>query len=156
MPCHRTVLARPEGTIHVIDAATRAPIPGATVTVARYRLGPPPRVETDRWTLTTDSSGAASTSLADRGEWVMPLMMHGVPQWAWEVCVSAPGHSAVVATWVIQHEWSRPAVDGRAAPRVEIALPEGNTPCPADGVHMETYPAGATGLDDRWKNDVPK
>jgi hypothetical protein len=132
VPWHRTVFVSPEGTVRVVDAVTRAPIAGAEVVVRRYNIGPPPRRETDRFSATTSSAGEASFLGSARGEWVMPLMMHGVPQWGAEVCASAPGFAPISATWVVQRNWSNPRKDERSIPAIELSLePASATSTPA-------------------------
>jgi len=156
LPWHRRVLEQPEGTFHVVDATTSAPIAGATVTVRRYNIGPPPRRVTNTWTEPTSSGGVARFSMTSRGEWVMPLMMHGVPQWGWKVCVAAPGHAPVEATWIVQRAWSNPKEDGLAARDVVVSLPVGKGEACADDTSLfEEYPASVTGTDERWKTQPP-
>lgn len=153
VPWHRTVLDAPGSNVRVIDAAGNA-VPGATVTVRRYNLGPPPRRQTGLWTATTSSNGAASFSQSSTGEWVMPLMMHGVPQWAWEVCVAAPGKDPVVATLLVQRAWSRPSDDAAAAKNVTVQLGDGQgAPC-GTTYFMETYPTSVTGNDHRYEDSL--
>lgn len=100
-PWKRTTLIRPDGTVTVVDADTGEPLDGATVVLRRYRVGPPPRIETHRWESDTGPDGEASFEMELAKETVMPLMMHGVPQWGFEVCVRHEGHSALTTSWLV-------------------------------------------------------
>lgn len=52
--------------------------------------------ETHRWTVTADASGAATLDAIEQSEPYMPLMMHGVEWYAWEVCAEHGGGAASV------------------------------------------------------------
>ncbi len=128
LPWPRSALLRPAGVVVVRDGTTGAPLPGAKVTVRRFNLGPPPATEDRRYLARTDLQGrAAFTALTSR-EWVLPLMMHGVPQWAFDVCVESTGHAAEARTWLIQRHWQG-ALDADAEPRLVVTLPPGARTC---------------------------
>ena len=128
VPWRRGVLLRPEGAVAVRDARGGAPLVGAHVIVRRYRLGPPPGHESHRWTAVTDGAGQAAFGALIGHEWVMPLMMHGVPQWSWDVCVERPGYAPRVVPWMIQTRWSSDE-QARDQLLLTVALAEGEGDC---------------------------
>jgi len=86
--------------VRVVDD-TGDPVEDATVVVRRYRVGPPPHIETHRFEARTDTDGEATFEIDVGKESVMPLMMHGVPQWGFEVCATAPGYSSAHSSWLV-------------------------------------------------------
>lgn len=125
IPIPRTTALRPAGTVQVRAADTGAPIAAARVLVRRFNLGPPPRRETHRHEGRTGEDGRATFQAETAREWVMPLMMHGVPQWAFDVCVDAPGFAGRAAAWHIDHG-EPPA---QPLPDLTIALQRGAASC---------------------------
>ena len=93
IPWPRTTTLRPDLTVAAVDQATDAGIANARVRIVRYNLGPPPELITHRWTETTGSDGRAHFEAKTEREWVLPLMMHGVPQWCFSLCLDAPGYA---------------------------------------------------------------
>lgn len=93
IPVSRAVSERPDLTVEVFDSSG-LPAAGATVTVRRAIVGPPPKTETHRWTTTTDLHGRAHLPAIEVRETTLPLMMHGVPWYGWQVCASTPDGAA--------------------------------------------------------------
>jgi hypothetical protein len=130
-PRKRTTLIRPEGTVRVLDASTGEPIEGAEVVLRRVRVGPPPHIESHSWTATTDAAGEASFELELGTETVMPLMMHGVPQWGFEACATHPGHGGAWSSWLVVPPPSDRSEVGRIAEPLVLELePGGDEACP--------------------------
>lgn len=117
-PWPRVTLIRPGGTVRVLDAQKGEPLEDATVIVRRYRLGPPPRIETHTFEERTDASGEASFEIELGKETVMPLFMHGVPQWAFEVCVVHEGHVSASRDWLVVS----PQADRKKVGQIEETL----------------------------------
>jgi hypothetical protein len=86
IPLKRQVSVRPELTVTVADA-DGAPVAHAAVLVRRITNGPPPTRETHHWTTATDATGTVVLDAIEESETYLPLMMHGVEWYAWEVCV---------------------------------------------------------------------
>lgn len=128
IPVWRQTLLRPAGAVVVRDAATAAPIVGAQVLVRRYNIGPPPRKQSHAWPAVTDAAGRAHFTLLTGREWVMPLMMHGVPQWSFDVCVNAPGYAGRSMRWLTQGMWTGDE-DRATQPDLELALSPGEGRC---------------------------
>ena len=130
-PKKRTTLIRPEGTVRVLDAASGEPLEGAEVVLRRVRVGPPPHIETHSWTAVTDARGEASFEMELGTETVMPLMMHGVPQWGFEVCVTSPGRDGAWSSWLVVPPPSDRAEVGRIDEPLVFELVEGgDETCP--------------------------
>jgi hypothetical protein len=130
-PWKRTTLIRPEGTVVVRDAATGKPVPGATVVLRRYRVGPPPHVESHRWESVTDGEGEAAFELELAKETVYPIMMHGVPQWGFDVCVRRGGYSGASSDWLVVSPRADRGVVGRISEPLVVELSEGgDEACP--------------------------
>ena len=111
IPIPRTAVIRPEGTIYVVAEPTQRPVESATVTLQRFNYGPPPTRTTHEWTELTDSAGAVHFTLLEEREWIMPLMIHGVPHWGWRIYVESASHDQIAVDW--------PAIGPQAtAPRV--------------------------------------
>ncbi len=72
------VLVRPAGSIQVMEAETRRPLPGAEVIIRRYRLGPHGTREDRRETFTTNAGGLVTVTRLTDHDWIYPLFMHGV------------------------------------------------------------------------------
>ena len=144
-PLFRHVLVRPSADVKVVDAKTRAPIAGATVMLRRFNLGPPPRREWDRWTEVTGSAGVVTFTYEKQGIWDQPFLLHGVRQFAWEVCADAPGYRPTTTTWFVAHSWNRPRSDQPFSPTLEVPLTVGTGGCPQSGAFMEFYAPGVKG-----------
>lgn len=119
IPVPRSVVLQPQGAVVVRDQDSGAPIAAARVLLRRYNLGPPPRRESRRFTANSDASGRALFTLETGHEWVMPLMMHGVPQWAFDVCIAAPGYQARAVAWFVQGMWT---ADEDRKPRADLLV----------------------------------
>lgn len=130
IPWRRDTILLPSGTILVIDAATKRPLAGVDVVVYRYRLGPPPRITTHVYRRRTSTDGAVSFDAALGRETILPLMMHGVPQWAFLVCAQKPGYRVARKRWVVRIPGHAAADDARSAPRLRIELLRGAGKCP--------------------------
>lgn len=120
IPVWRKTLLCPAGVVRVHDATTGAPLAGARVIVRRYNVGPPPSRESHRFEAVTAPDGRAVFKAQTAHEWVMPLMMHGVPQWAFDICVDADGHRGAAAPFLTQGMWTR---DEDLAPQPELSVP---------------------------------
>ena len=83
----RAIVRSPEVDVRVIDQQSGERVEGASIELCRVRIGPPPDAVVDRWEQTTDADGRVSFDFVGGSETTMPLMMHGVAQRAWEVCV---------------------------------------------------------------------
>lgn len=90
IPVPRRATVRPDLTVTVVDAAGQ-PVANAAVRVRRFISGPPPETETHRWTATTDAAGAVHLDAIEQTETTLPLMMHGVVWYGWQVCAVGPG-----------------------------------------------------------------
>lgn len=99
----RKVMTQPEGTVRVVSKETAAPLSEASVTVARYHVAPTPTEDEEeplqRWTISSNEEGEAHFTFESKREWVMPLMMHGVPFRAWVVCAAAEDHIPKLMRW---------------------------------------------------------
>ncbi len=84
----RTVVTRPAVTVTVVDASG-APVADASVTI--YWWSYPHRVLHERYDATTGPEGQTAFTRATKRETVTPMCMHGVPQHAHTVCVTAAG-----------------------------------------------------------------
>ena len=124
-PKKRTTLIRPGGTVRVLDAATGEPIEGANVVLRRVRVGPPPQIETHSWSAATNAKGEVSFELELGTETTMPLMMHGVPQWGFEVCATHPGRSGAWSSWLVAPPPSDRSEVGRIDEPLVFELEEG-------------------------------
>jgi hypothetical protein len=129
-PWKRTALIRPGGTVRVLDAESGEPIEGARVVLRRCRVGPPPHVETHRWEADTDGKGEASFEIELEKETVFPLMMHGVPQWGFEVCVTAKDHAGRAEGWLVVSPQADRRVEGTIGEALEVRLDRGEGGCP--------------------------
>lgn len=92
IPMRNTYLVEPDLVVTVVDVAG-GPVVGAEVLVVREKV--PHGGVTGQWRLVTDSSGVATMSPVTQVERVMPLMMHGVHEYQFSWCASAPGQGAV-------------------------------------------------------------
>jgi hypothetical protein len=64
-------------------------------------------------------------------ETVMPLMMHGVPQWGFEVCVTSPGRNGAWSSWLVVPPPSDRAEVGRIDEPLVFELEQGeDEACP--------------------------
>lgn len=84
----RSVVTEPALTARVVDAAG-APVPGAEVVV--YWWSYPHHQLRGRFAQVADADGRVAFAGASRGETILPLCMHGVPQHEHTVCVTVPG-----------------------------------------------------------------
>jgi hypothetical protein len=133
VPKKRTTLIRPQGTVRVLDAATGDPLEEAEVVLRRVRVGPPPHIESHSWTARTDAAGEARFELELGTETVMPLMMHGVPQWGFEACATHPGHAGAWSSWLVVPPPSDRSEVGRIDEPLVLELePGGDGSCPWD------------------------
>ena len=89
----RVIVRSPGVEVTVVDEGSGEAVQDARVRLCRIRIGPPPDEVLDEWTKTTGPDGRASFEYRRDEETVMPLMIHGVPQRAWELCVEADGHA---------------------------------------------------------------
>ena len=78
--------------------------PGVEVLARRFVSGPPPDTETHRWKAISDIHGTVSFKAIEASEPHMPLMMHGVNWYSWQICASHPKYG--VATY--QHDARQP------------------------------------------------
>lgn len=92
IPIPRKTTTKPALEVKVMDMTTQTPLAGATIRVTRHIEHPHYGEIKGEWALSTDARGEAKMSRADEREWVMPLMIHGVPFYMWRMCVSHPGY----------------------------------------------------------------
>ena len=130
IPVYRSTVLLPTGTVIVRDTESHAPIDHARVFVRRYNVGPPPRRQSHQYIGITAADGRTSFTLVKGHEWAMPLMMHGVTQWAFDVCVDAPGYQGRPAAWLVQGMWTEDK-DRAPQPDLVVALPRGEGSCEA-------------------------
>ena len=128
IPVWRSTLLRPNGAVVVRDAQSDAPIEHARVVVRRYNLGPPPQRKSHQYIDYTATDGRVRFAPLSGHEWVMPLMMHGVPQWAFDVCVDAPGYHGQTVGWLIQGMWTEDK-DRDPRPDLQVKLRAGEGDC---------------------------
>jgi hypothetical protein len=69
-------------------------------------------------TFAADAKGEVTLVRETQKQTVYPLMMHGVPGYAFVACAEAPGHASAVAHWT----------DDESSP-LDLALPAGSRPC---------------------------
>ncbi len=118
IPWKKTYVMRPAGKVRVVDEADKA-IAGATVALLRIRH---PYSERDaRYDEHTDAHGEVSFTLEQKTLTVFPLMMHGVPQFAFSVCAEAPGRASRTVQWGVEPDGS--------ARTLSMALRKGSRPC---------------------------
>jgi hypothetical protein len=89
----RESVSVPAMNIDVVDEEGAA-VPGARVSI-EHRTEPHGRLE-ERFEISTDEAGRATTDLSVVTERVFPLCMHGVPAHRHFVCVDHPGATPVV------------------------------------------------------------
>lgn len=98
--CCPIPLPREKIVVPALDMRIQAggdPLAAARVHVARFEYYPHFRPETKIAVLgTTDSEGRVVFEQKTQTETSMPLMMHGVPSYGWQLCAEADGHDAVV------------------------------------------------------------
>jgi hypothetical protein len=144
IPVPKTYAKWPTGTVQVLEREGRAPIAGASVRLTR-KVYPHGRDEDTR-TETTGPDGRVAVVGETERKTVFPLMMHGVPEYAFVVCAEAKDHASREVHW-------RAGDDGKFA-TLEIELVEGSRPCmhaakhaPKDGeVHVDGVERVAEGV----------
>ncbi len=80
----------PAVDLHV--SAGGEPLPGAHVVLKRDSL---PYYGATSWSAVTDAAGHTTFAAEHEMQWVAPLVPHGVPVYAFTVCVEAEGYAAV-------------------------------------------------------------
>ena len=96
IPVPRTVVVVPDAQVEVVDGETGQPLEGAIVELRRIHMGPPPAELLDHWEVSTDDSGTVTFTKETERERHMPLMMHGVPQRKFSLCVRHEGYETEV------------------------------------------------------------
>lgn len=91
IPMRKTYVVEPDLVVTVVDAGGR-PVAGAEVLVVREKV--PHQGVTGQWRLVTDAAGLATMTPVTQEERVLPLMMHGVHEYQFTWCASAPGQGA--------------------------------------------------------------
>ena len=87
IPIPRSTVLQPKVTLQVQDPAGN-PVAGAPVAVT---LGSQPHSRRHHTRVfITDRTGHVGLEEIRKTKWVMPLMLHGVPQYFWEICISTP------------------------------------------------------------------
>lgn len=121
VPVPRTVVVTPRARVSVVRSEDGRPIAGATVVLARW--SDPHDQPQGRWTAATDAHGEARFSRREQSERVLPLMMHGVPFYRWNLCAEAPGRAPrLVMPWDVP--------ESGVVTRVErLELPAGEGTC---------------------------
>lgn len=108
IPLSRAITVRPELSVQVVDASgAGAP---ARVRIARRTAGPPPDTELEVWWAETDAQGAVVVPRIDGTDTIMPLMMHGVTWYAWELCAEGVGGVARTEVYATAPEHPSAAV----------------------------------------------
>lgn len=119
IPIDREVTVRPQ--LHLtVEGSDGAPVVGATITARRLIVGPPPLTETARWTGNTGPGGKVVLAELKATEPHMPLMMHGVNWYGWQVCAEHGG-----AAGVERYDAKGPVVGEPV--KLEIALVDGQS-----------------------------
>ncbi len=118
IPWRKSYVMRPQGTVRVVGAKG-VPLVAAQVELERIRR--PHSVHEARFSEKTDAAGEARFHRELATLTVFPLMMHGVPEFAFSVCVEAPGYAAKTVPW-------QPNQDG-VAENLSIVLRGGHRPC---------------------------
>lgn len=91
VPRSYVVFQKVDVTVHDKEG----PVENARVTQARYIYHPHFVPETEiKSSVRTDASGKVTFQESTSKEWVMPLMMHGVPGFGWQLCVEADGYES--------------------------------------------------------------
>lgn len=129
LPVPRRVATRPSLAVRVTEASAHAPIQGATIQIIRYNLGPPPSRISHRYRFTTDADGKVVLSAVYVQEWTQPLMMHGVPQWCFSVCIEADGYAPMSTNWPDLRSGSCGVDPARDLPPLEATLTRGEGQC---------------------------
>ena len=132
IPVRRRVLVRLAGSIQVVEAGTRQPVGGATVTVRRYRRGPSPAREDHRETFTTNAAGMITLSRLIDHDWIYPLWMHGVNWTAFDVCARAQGYEAQPHEWVAQDNMYLAQTDLATQPTLVVEVVKHGPVCEDD------------------------
>jgi hypothetical protein len=114
IPVKKTYVTWPGRAVRVVDA--KGSIPEAKVQVVRVEHPYSREVETRSFT--ADENGEVKLVEEKTVKKVMPLMMHGVPQYSFRACAEATGHASVTKEW-----WD----DG--ATTIELKLARGSRPC---------------------------
>jgi hypothetical protein len=117
IPVKKNYVTWPGRVVRVVDAKSNAPIPDAKIRMAREEF--PHRREVEVRALTTDAKGEIRTEKVSTTITVYPLMMHGVPGFAFIACAEAPGYASSRA------EFS----DGDDESTLVLKLARGSRPC---------------------------
>ena len=89
IPLSRDITERP-GIEVVVSSPDGKLVDQSKVTVRRYISGPPPATERNRWHEVTADDGVALFPEIVVSEIYLPLMMHGVNWYSWQVCAEHP------------------------------------------------------------------
>lgn len=125
IPVPRTTVTRPALEVTIKDMTTQQPLPGATVRISRIQEAPHYGTLKGEWELTADAQGVARSKAEDEREWIMPLMMHGVPFYMWRVCVA---HDGYMTEFHRVHD--KDAQDMASEPLTVNLKPGQSEPCP--------------------------
>lgn len=116
IPVKKTYVTWPGRTVRVKDGKGAI----AAAKLAIVRVEHPYSREVETRTFTTDEAGEVKLVEEKTTKTVMPLMMHGVPQYSFRACAEAAGHASATKEW-----W-----DAGASP-IELTLARGSRPCEA-------------------------
>lgn len=144
IPMKKTFVMKPGGVVRVTDDKG-APLVGAKVVLTRIKY-PYGRHDTE-WTAVTDAKGEVSFAREEKTETVYPLMMHGVPQYAFAACAEAAGYAGTPGHWSVPE-------DGAAFPPLELKLPEGERPCEPRKGELTAPPPGKAQLLSRVRKEA--
>ncbi len=136
IPVRRTAVVVPEAEVAIIDGESGAPVEGAVVELRRIHMGPPPSELLGTWEATSDDQGWAYFEEETERETHMPLMMHGVPQRQFTLCVRHEGYETEISDRERQLVETGGQLDDEKFPWVvEFEMTPGEaTDCP-DGSH---------------------
>lgn len=99
IPVPRTAVIQPALTIQVLDEKGR-PLVHQEVRFSWYSH--PHRRFHRADVYRTDKYGKITFAKKTKREWVMPLMMHGVPQHYWVVCLNRKGYDTLARSYYIR------------------------------------------------------
>lgn len=93
IPFPRTTITQPQMTITVLDSKQH-PVADATIW---YLIGSDPHSRLhQKMKFKTNSKGQARLEQQETFEWILPLMMHGVPFYYWAFCVDKEGFDSKI------------------------------------------------------------